>query len=408
MRALYAIPQFFKYYEEQGDLFIIPRGCITLVIPLLGKFEYTDETVEQPLVEKFCSVQGFALREYQEGVPEDIASNTEGVIKLGTGFGKTLISLKLVENIQQKTLIIVHRRAIFDQFVEESKIWFDYDIGQIAGTKFDVKDVTVAMIDTLSKRDYESLGKKFGCVIVDECHNFITDKREKVITSFNCKYLYGMSGTPERSDGKTNAIEFVFGRIVVDEELPQDKPEVITYHTDVPILMSDNYHEMVDDQVDSLQRNTLIYAIAISMVDKGRKVLILTKRIKHNEILKGYLDSKGGIYSISSKDKDDDRSKLLSDLRNDKCDYNVLLGTFSLLSTGINIPSLDTLIIAGDLKSNILTGQSAGRILRLFDDKKHPLIIDFDDNKHGIFHRQFLARRRFYKDKGWLDHNKLI
>jgi superfamily II DNA or RNA helicase len=72
-----------------------------------------------------------------------------------------------------------------------------------------------------------------------------------------------------------------------------------------------------------------------------------------------------------------------------------------MLSTGTDIPALDTLIFAGDLRSDVLQEQSAGRILRLFRDKQHPKIIDFVDNKTGILNHQGKARIRWYKKQGW-------
>ena len=108
------------------------------------------------------------------------------------------------------------------------------------------------------------------------------------------------------------------------------------------------------------------------------------------------------MHAISSGTGQRERIQLLSDLREGKSDFDVLLGTYSMLATGTDIPSLDTLVFAGDLKSDVLAQQAVGRILRLFKDKQSPKIIDVADFGNGIFLHQFKERRRFYKSQGWV------
>jgi superfamily II DNA or RNA helicase len=109
-------------------------------------------------------------------------------------------------------------------------------------------------------------------------------------------------------------------------------------------------------------------------------------------------------YRIKSQLKVDEQKRqddLLARFREGGKDFDVILGTFGLLSTGINIPALDTIIFAGDLKSSVLCVQSVGRILRLFEGKQYPKIIDIDDCKSGILHNQARLRKKFYKDNEW-------
>ena len=107
------------------------------------------------------------------------------------------------------------------------------------------------------------------------------------------------------------------------------------------------------------------------------------------------------IHTISSNTPQKERDILLTKLRNNEEDFDIILGTFSMLSTGVDIPSLDTLVIAGDLKSSVLTEQSSGRILRMFSGKKNPKVVDLDDNLNPMLHRQALERKRFYKENNW-------
>ena len=340
-------------------------------------------------------------REYQIGITDRILKHEQGILNLGTGYGKTFVAAKLAEETNLKTLIIVHRGDILQQFKDFIKNGYGYDVGIISGNTFEIRDITIAMIQTLKLRDLSKIRSEFGMIICDECHTMVGEKSYKVISSFNPFRLYGMTGTADRSDGQGEAIKFYFGDIIVKEDLPQKKPvvEVIKFKEE---FWGSDYHEIIESQCENLNRNKLIADIIKK--EKGRKILVLTKRVKHYELIYDLLPSDLKSYKIYSKTKASEkeiRSKLLEKLRDGSSDFDVIMGTFSLLSTGVNIPALDTLIIAGDLKSEVLSRQSVGRILRLFADKKQPKIIDIDDAASGILHNQALARRRMYKQNNW-------
>lgn len=110
------------------------------------------------------------------------------------------------------------------------------------------------------------------------------------------------------------------------------------------------------------------------------------------------------IYALSSKGTIQEKKgqeNLLKALREGTQDFDILLGTVSMLAVGTDVPSLDTIIFACDIKSSIMCQQATGRILRWFEGKQHPKIVDFDDNYNGILHRQALHRKKFYKTMGW-------
>ena len=403
-RALYAIKKEFKYYSEKSNVLVIPRGSINALESFIDKKKIPCKIeswfCEDKLTPKFRANDSFSWRDYQIGTTDKILKHDNGVIKLDTAFGKTIVALKLVEATQLKTLIIVPRSSILDQFKEESIKFFDYEPGVIQGKIWKIKDITIASISTLQQRDLKDIKNKFGMVIVDECQGAVTDARLKVIQSFNPSRLYGMSATPDREDGQGKAIEFTFGPVIIDKVLPQVKPKIFFVDSKTPILL-DEYTDMVSYQIQHPVRNKIIAEAVHNEVAGRRKVLILTKRIEHYKLISQMLDSRLAIHEMSSQIKESVRNDLIKQLRDNTISFDCLLGTFSLLSTGVNIPALDTLIIAGDLKSKILTRQSAGRILRIFEGKQDPKIIDIVDKDNKIFHRQALGRKKFYNEQNW-------
>ncbi len=401
-KALYKVKEYIRYYEEINQYLIITmRGAIDKISKYLKIDKFYTKLSKKECSEPIRS-NVLELRDYQIGVAEEILKRYHGIIRLDTAFGKTIIAGKLIEMTNLRTLIIVHRSSLFTQFKEYFKNFYDLEIGEINRSVFDIKDVTVATIQTLKKRDLSNLMMEFGMIIYDECHTAPTEKNIKILSSFAPLRLYGMTGTADRSDGQGEAIKFMFGDIVVDRSLPRNDPSVKVIEFDDEFFGSD-YADIISDQCENIDRNKLIVRQAIEHVP-GRKVLILTKRVKHYEQLYNLIPSSIKAYKINSKTSATERKiqdTLLANLREGSTDFDIILGTFSLLSTGVNIPALDTLIIAGDLKSEVLSTQSIGRILRLFEGKQDPMIIDIDDTASGILHHQAQKRRQLYKKNNW-------
>jgi len=412
-RALYGLKKDFKYYnyDKTLNIFECGRGCLrTLVRYCVVKkirFSYhidkTNIQLSKPI--KFNGT----LRDYQVGVADTIIKNGDnGTIKLGTGFGKTLIACELIRKLNKTALIIVPRVSLLTQFKDTLKEFYNYEAGIIQGKTWNIKDITVASMATLKKRSSKEIQEKFSILLVDEAHTCISDKGISMVQHFKPKALFGLTATPRRTDGQGDAIFFTFGVILIDKALPQDKPTVQVIKSNVNIEVSHEYHEMIESMVESEERNRIIMMLARHELKKKRKILILTKRVVHYENICDHLRSMDcvfkkyiTIHKISSKTSQKERDILLTKLRNNEEDFDIILGTFSLLSTGVDIPILDTLIFAGDIKSDVLAEQSIGRILRIFKGKNSPKIIDIDDNLNPILHRQFLERRKFYKSNKW-------
>ena len=403
-RALYTTPKDFKYYENYPNKLVIGRGLENKLIRFLKKHDY-DYTIRRETNKCYRkeTISGqIKMRDYQLGDIDRIKKNASGIIKLGTGYGKTIIAAELIRESKQKALIIVPRTHLLKQFVETFEKFYGYTPGRIQGNIKDIRDVTIASIDTLIKRKelIKDIRDYFGMVICDEAHVMCTDKRLTAIQSFNPEYIYGLSATPDREDGKAEAIGFTFGDVIIEKKLESTTPKVKLIYTDVKIPIEE-YPDMIKNQVENTTRNAVIVKLIKEEVAKGRKILVLTKRISHYKLLYEQLAGYKA-YCVSSAEKQAERLQLLTDLRENKVDFQVLFGTYSMLATGTDIPALDTLIFAGDLKSKVLTKQASGRILRLFRDKKNPKVIDVIDNLNGILYNQAKGRMKFYKEEKWL------
>lgn len=408
-KMLYAISPTIKYYKEKDGQLIVGRGVSSFLQKYLSDnsipFSYKIDRVSTPMSTTLPS--RVVLRDYQIGRDNIVLKRKQGILKLGTAWGKSYFAFKLAERTQLKTLIICCKAELneLSKYKHDFKKLYGQEIGVIQGKTFVLKDVTVATASTLAMMDTKILRDKLGLVIVDEVHAAMSDKRIEAIQELNPERLYGMSGTPGRANGQSEALKFYYGEILIDEKLPQDDPEVHIYKTNCGAYGSE-YYEMEEDIAKNPARNEFIRDIVTETLKSGRRILLLTKRIEHGKelerLIKPYCDN---IYSLSSKDKADMRSELIQALRTEAKDFRVLIGTYGLFSTGVDLPALDTVILGmsikvdGDYDATLV--QSIGRILRLHDDKQKPLIIDLDDDKNKIMHRHHLSRLKAYKDRNY-------
>jgi len=404
-RARYTLSPYINYYhyDKETKQLSLPRGVEAKIRAYARRcaiqIDVDDRRVARLLSTKLTT--SIKLRDYQQGIAHRASQSDSGIFRLGVGLGKTIIGIEIIRELQQKTLIIVPKLDLLNQWRREIEKFTRYKTGTIQGKNFEVKDITVATIQSLKNRIKENKISKdqFGCLIVDECHLFVPPKSRAAIYHFSSKYSYGLTGTCDRSDGQGQAIEWIFGDKLCDMDSDALKPDVTIIPFDGKIWMQD-YSKIIEDQTTNTQRNKLIIDAIKREVGTGAKTLVLTKRVKHYEELAKAFDD-NGIIEFSSGQKTKDRNELLSGLRDGSYPFKVIFGTFGLLSTGIDIPSLDTLIIAGDLKSEVLSTQSIGRILRILDGKEKCKIVDIFDKNNPILRRQGLLRQALYRRNGW-------
>lgn len=152
------IPRFFG-----SKLFGIPKSC--------------DLTIENTHNLKFVKT----LRDYQINIVNTyidyVTNDTHGggaILEVPCGRGKTVMALDIISKLKQKTIIIVHKEFLMNQWIERIEEFLpDARVGKIQGPLFDVedKDIVIGMLQTLYIKDYGSKAfSQFGLTIIDEVH----------------------------------------------------------------------------------------------------------------------------------------------------------------------------------------------------------------------------------------------
>lgn len=405
-KKAYGVPEDIRYYhyDSESDSLKVPRGFEDRLVAGLERGGYTitvtDQTVATPLVETPQLVEDAELRWYQKEMVAQAKEEAVGMFVAGTGTGKTLTGLAIIASLGLKATILVPKTSILTQWKDEAKRWYGLELGEVSGKKKEVKDITVATFQSLFNDSdvRRNLINQTSVLIVDECHGAVSLRRREVLSAFRPRRLYGITALPDRSDGQADAIDFHFGRTLFSHEGTRLNPIVDCLNTRGNTPLIEPYNEMIDHMVDDESRNTLIAGLVLGEILEGRKVLCLTKRVKHYENIKKKLGDWDGVHFLSSGDPAKD--ELLVEFKNGR-EFKALFGTTSLLSEGTDVPALETLILACDMKSRVLTTQSVGRVLRENEGKNQPKIIDLCDYDNEILKRQAWARRKVYEENNW-------
>jgi superfamily II DNA or RNA helicase len=328
-----------------------------------------------------------------------------GIISVPCGYGKTVLALYIAAKLNVKTLVIVHKGFLLDQWKERIEEFLpNTEIGRIQAKVANIenKDIVIGMLQSISMKEYdESIFKDFGLVIYDECHHLGAEVFSKALLKTNFKYLLGLSATPTRLDGLSKVFEWYLGDIVYSikkRETENVDVKVIKYYDSDPkyskVVLNQMRKPCMPIMITNITKFNKRLVLVINelkwCLEDGRKILLLSDRRDHLTELKKEIDKiegyTAGFYLGGMKACDLEQTE----------EADVILGTFSMASEGFDCRyPLNTIILASP-KSNI--EQSVGRILR--QEAKHrtkvPLIIDIDDD-FSLFARQTIKRIKYYK-----------
>jgi len=325
-----------------------------------------------------------------------------GIVSLKCGGGKTVLALYILSQIRMKTLVVVHKDFLMTQWYDRIGEFIpDAKIGKIQQDTIDVegKDIVLAMVQSLSMKEYpEDTFESFGLVIFDECHHLGAEVFSKCMAKVQSKYMLGLSATPNRKDGLRKVFEWYIGDIAyMTKDTKDDNAivNIIKYYNDdqkyskVETIFNGKacVPKMINNICNFTHRTELIIEKLLPLYMEGRCILVLSDRRNH------LLDIENGL-----KKHDIECGYYVGGMKpqglRDAQEKNVILGTFSMASEGMDIPKLNTMILASP-KSDIV--QSVGRILRQKKEirKFTPLIVDIQD-EFATFKNQSKKRLTFY------------
>ena len=336
-----------------------------------------------------------------------------GIISVPCGFGKTIMAIYVACYFKKKTLFISHKDFLNEQFINSIKLFVpNAKIGKIKQNKVDVvdKDIVIATLQSLALREYDSnIFSEFGLVIIDECHHIASEVFSRAFRKMNIRITLGLSATLNRKDGLRKVFEWYLGKSVYNIKTNEDCSMIINLHkyfvhdnnySYVKLMYngSPNIVSMVNNICSYKPRTLFIIKLLKDVLEKepDRKILILSERKNQLKDLEELIAidniASYGYYIGGMKMTDLDISAT----------KQIILATYQMSSEGLNIPTLNTVILASPISD---IQQSVGRILRekKTERKYIPLCIDIYDD-FSLFKFKGNKRIKYYNNNGYKIH----
>lgn len=404
----------FTVYQENDRFLSIPKFY---GLKKLGEPDKNVELKGKKISIKFKGKLRPKQNKIVKIIKEYMKKNNGGLLSLGCGQGKTVIALYIACFFKIKTLVIVHKSFLLNQWIERANQFTNASLGIIQQKKIDIdgKDIVIGMLQSIAKDNYDpDIFRDFGLIIFDEAHHAPSKFFSKALPLISCKYSLALSATPERNDKLEKVLFWYLGDLMYKEESKKEMDvvsKIYKYNLNsdkyklsyLPFTGKVNRPKSLTNICKLKKRNKFIKRlIEETIIQKGRKILVLSDRIDHLNILKEKLDENiwSDFYIGGRKQTDLDKAA--------KAD--VIFATFSMASEALDIPTLNTLIMVTP-RSNI--EQSVGRILRTKNHNIVPLILDIEDQLE-CFARQGKVRRRYYCKKEYkvmmveVEDNKIL
>ena len=334
----------------------------------------------------------------------EIDGNRRFVLGDFTVTHNTVMALKIISNIQKKTLIIVHKEFLMNQWIERIQEFLPgAKVGKIQGPTFDIegKDIVIGMLQSLYDKDYGANAfQSFGLTIVDEVHRIGSEQFSKTLLKATTPNMLGISATVDRKDGLTKVLYMFIGNKIYSEERKDEDPvcvRAIHFHSN-----DDEFNEVEVDYRGNTKYSTMITKLCahdprtrfiikilqdLLSEDPDKQIMVLC----HNrslltaiyQYIKSWNDDEEmiGYYVGGMKQTDLEKTEK----------KRIVLATYAMAAEALDIKTLSTLVMVTP-KTDIT--QSVGRILRMKHDK--PIIVDLVD-QHDPFQKQWVQRRRYYK-----------
>ncbi len=351
------------------------------------------------------------LRGYQEQAVGAVLAQVGGpagggaILEAGCGLGKTVMGVALLARLGRKAAVLVHKDFLLEQWRSALAAFLPRArVGVVQGVKDErAADVLLVMIQTaVGARHSAASFADVGVVLVDECHHLCARTFSRAMRRFAGRVRVGLTATAARGDGLGYALPFWLGPCVCRVRRRQAAVRVAMLKHEAaqsPLVLrygKPAFAEMVTKLAEDPGRNALLETLLRTLVRDGRRVILMGARRALLDTLRAALgDDLCAMYRGET-------SKAARAAREAGKDSRpILLSTLSMGEEGLDIPRLDTLVLATPRSGAACLEQCVGRILRPHPEKKlTALVVDVWDGV-SIFGGMRHRREAFYRRQGY-------
>lgn len=416
------IPSKIESFWITDDYILLPRGYYYQLLNLLK-----ESNIQFKIINKMTQCEKISVglqacvesRAYQLKAIEQLKANAQQILLGPTASGKTIIILQLIAQIKQPTIIITQRAMLFKQWIDEINTYMklDFKVGQIGNGHFNIKPITLAMMQTLFRldnNDWKKINSSFGMMVNEETHHVPALENFKVINRFKCKHRYGITATLKRKDQLEFLTYATLGRGIVkiddadpDVQGKRIKPSLeFIYDRNINSTDEDgqddlanmSWQEMINVLIENEQRNKHILQEVEKDLADNHSVIVLSDRVNHCLELYNKFPNKtiARPFVGTLDEKLKDKIKIATRIGK----IRVIFATKNIASEGLDIPLLAALHLVTPSNNEGLLKQMVGRVSRKADGKEVAIVKDYVDMNSSYLSALAKKRFRYYKKMG--------
>lgn len=447
----YTVEKDVHTFRRVGEHYEFARGDLQKVYRLFGShFDIVDQRSNVPLGFSLSFV-GRLKEDQKEGLKAFINPNLGGLFVAAPGYGKTVVMTAYVTLMQLKTLLLVNKVDLKDQFIERLRAMTNIDdleksMGQKLAGELHYKNgkavtypitVTTYQLIIQEPERLAQISNEFGLVLVDECHRAPADSLTRIIRGMNPQLFMGVSATPRRKDSYHRLLPDLLGPVRFRSAQKNSCSVEILPGEHFNVNKNCSWPTIINVLCKNLKRNRKIVDSAVeSITENGHRVLILTDRVEHCDLLHKLLKDQGikvaRLYGVSEKDLRKSVIERLNNLDNaisyfreqtveaEKVDWlkvltwedfetqlhlldvtaellgkiqdykdtalDCLVATSKLFAEGSDIPCISHLFMVTPTANDAHIEQAIGRVQREFLRKQPPKVTYLADSGHGLLY----------------------
>ena len=363
----------------------------------------------------------FEPRDYQLDGFHHALSYKKTLLVSPTASGKSLIIYLIVRALNVKTLIIVPTTSLVSQLYSDFQE-YGWDSAKYCHQVYAGQDkVSDKLVVISTWQSIYKLGKKtfepYKLVIGDEAHGFKSKSLTTLMTKcVNAEYRIGTTGTLDGTQTHKLVLEGLFGKVykVTTTKKLMDRKELSSLNVEVILLKYPDvvceqfkqikYADEIEFLVGHEKRNKYIRNLVLSL--KGNTLLLFRLVKKHGRILYDMIEEKTDesrkTFFVFGGTETEVREQIRAIAETER--DAIIVASYGVFSTGINIRNLHNIVFASPSKSRIRNLQSIGRGLRLSDTTDKTTLYDIADdlrwkNRKNYAYRHHEDRLKIYDEE---------
>ncbi|NDL68258.1 DUF3427 domain-containing protein [Anaerotalea alkaliphila] len=317
-----------------------------------------------------------------------------------TGTGKTYLAAFDVEKVRpKKFLFLVHREQILDQAMEsfQDVLGHGIETGKLTGRCRETEaQYLFSTVQTLSKSQVleRFASDAFDYVVLDETHRSGAESYQRILQHLQPEFLLGMTATPERTDGCNIYQDYGYNiayEIRLQEALQENMLCPFHYFGVMEIMVdgkviqedTDFRHLVAEERISHILEKVRFYGY----YGKRVKGLVFCSSVREAIELSQKFNLHGyKTMALSGSDSQEAREEAIERLEQEQMagalDY---IFTVDIFNEGVDIPSINQVIMLRPTQSAIIFVQQLGRGLRKHPEKDYVVVIDFIGNYRNNF-----------------------